>query len=240
MAERRPAEPNVRDVLERWRDLVPRPRGNRAFTDHDAVADLIASHLDSYAYEHLSKTDRAWWEEAWNADEEAGAFSRLFGPEWILEMMDGFLGWFLIRKVAASHEDLVAYPVLCRDLVEWLVTEELVAPELAADARARADRAAEELPLTDELADLLYRGSDELELTEFTEIRDWVDQRAAIVRTEPGALWFRSDDGEEVGPVRVPEGAVEIARIGWSLSAASFGRSPEGWHILEMGNVYPN
>ncbi len=240
MAERRPAEPSVRDVLERWRDLAPRPRGDRTFTDRDAVADLIASHLDSYAYEHLSKTDRAWWEEAWNADEEAGAFSRLFGPEWIVEMMDGFLGWFLIRKVSASRDDLVAYPVLCRDLVEWLVAEKLVAPKRAADARARATRAAEELPLAGELGDLLYRSSEELELTEFSDIRDWVDQRAEIVRTEPGALWFRSEDGEEIGAVRVPERAAEIARIGWSLSAASFGRSAEGWHVLEMGNVYPD
>lgn len=40
--------------------------------------------------------------------------------------------------------------------------------------------------------------------------------------------------------MRVPERAAEIARIGWALSAASFGRTAEGWHVLEMGNVYPD
>lgn len=136
MTERKPAEPSAHDALERWRALGPRTTGERTFSDRDAVAELIASHLDAYAYEHLSKRDRAWWERVWNADEEVGAFSRLFGPEWIVDMMDGFLGWFLIRKVAASREDMAAYPVLCEDLVRWLVDEGLVAPARAADARA--------------------------------------------------------------------------------------------------------
>lgn len=89
MVDRRPAEPSARDVLERWAGLGPPPGPDEPpFTDRDAVAELIADYLDSYAYERLSKADRAWSETRWNEDEEAGAFSRLFGPEWIVEGMD--------------------------------------------------------------------------------------------------------------------------------------------------------
>jgi hypothetical protein len=62
---------------------------------------------------------------------------------------------------------------------------------------------------------------------------------ATIDRIEPGALWFRGETGDVVGPVRVPERAAETAQIGWELSAAAFGRTQDGWYVLEMGNVYP-
>jgi hypothetical protein len=142
MDERRPADPSAREVLERWAALEPRDAGEaKQFSDRDAVAQLIADHLDSYAYERLSKPDRKWWEERWNDDEEAGAFSRLFGPEWIAEAMDEFLSWFLIRKVMTSKEECATYAVLCAELATWLGAEKLVRAADAEAAHARAVRA---------------------------------------------------------------------------------------------------
>ena len=118
MSTRQPAKPSARRVLERWRDLSPRREGDPPFTDRDAVTQLLIDNLDAYAYEHLPKTDRTWWERKWNEDEEAGAFSRLFGPEWIAETMDGFLGWFLIRKVVARPDEMGTYATLCVELLD--------------------------------------------------------------------------------------------------------------------------
>ena len=70
------------------------------------------------------------------------------------------------------------------------------------------------------------------------EFADWENELAEIERIEPGRLWFRSELGE-IGPVLVPERAAEVAKLGWAISALSFGRTDAGWHILDMGNVYP-
>jgi hypothetical protein len=243
MSDRRAADPSAWDVLERWRKLRSDPAGEDApltdRTKRDFVADLIASHLDSYAYERLSTVDREWWEERWNDDEEAGAFSRLFGPEWIVTCMDDFLGWFVIRKVASSPSDNGVYASLCAELIEWMAMEGLTRGDEASPALDRAHRATEELPLAGELGELLYLSSETFEDEGVEATIDWIDEMATITRVEPGALWLRGESGEEVGPVRVPERAAEIARLGWQVSAASFGQAPDGWHLLEMGNVYP-
>jgi hypothetical protein len=241
MSDRRPADPSAFDVLERWcAPTSPSSAKGRTFTERDSVAQLIADHLDSYAYERLSKRDRTWWEERWNADEEAGAFSRLFGPEWIVDSMDAFLGWFVIRKVMAPREELATYGPLCVDLLRWMESEGLASGSDVEAAIDRALRAGEELPLADELGELLYFSGKDLEPDAILETVDWEVEMGAIVRVEPGALWFRSETGEEVGPVRVPERGTDIARIGWKLSAAVFGRAAGGWYVLEMGNVYPS
>jgi hypothetical protein len=240
MEERRAAEPSAHDVLERWRSRAARPDSQeQSFTGRDAVAQLIASHLDSYAYDRLSKQDRTWWEERWNQDEDAGSFSRLFGPEWIVESMDDFFDWFVIRKVIAPRVELATYGPLCVDLLEWMGSEGLDSGSDVAGAIDRARRATEELPLADELGEFLDASGEELAPDAILEERDWENEMAAIVRIEPGALWFRSESGETVGPVRVPERAAQISTIGWKLSAARFGRAEDGWYVLEMGNVYP-
>src|SRR5437588_8492680 len=51
----------------------------------EEVCELLSSYLDGYAYESLSAAERTLWEREWEADEEAGAFTRLFGPEKIAE-----------------------------------------------------------------------------------------------------------------------------------------------------------
>lgn len=153
--------------------------------------------------------------------------------------MDEFLGWFVIRKVMAPREELATYGPLCVDLLRLLESQGLVSGSDIEEAIDRALRASEELPLADELGELLYQSGTHLEPDAILETRDWEVERGAIVRIEPGAVWFRSETGEEVGPVRVPERGTEIARIGWELSAAVFGRAPDGWYVLEMGNVYP-
>lgn len=33
--------------------------------------------------------------------------------------------------------------------------------------------------------------------------------------------------------------ASEEAEVGWKITALSFARTPIGWFIIEMGNVYP-
>src|SRR5436309_6358719 len=54
------------------------------------------------------------------------------------------------------------------------------------------------------------------------------------------SIWFETEEGEVIGPVRVPPEASELAEVGWGITAAHFVRSPDGWRLVEIGNVYPN
>jgi hypothetical protein len=62
----------------------------------------------------------------------------------------------------------------------------------------------------------------------------WLRDFLVIERVAPGRIWFE----EVVGPVKVPEVASRLARPGWTVNIV-LGRVGGRWHILEVGNVYP-
>lgn len=63
---------------------------------------------------------------------------------------------------------------------------------------------------------------------------DWVEDYVTITKVEPGKLWF----DEEVGPVRVPKKASDLAQVGWSMSA-TIAKVKGSWRIVQAGRVYP-
>lgn len=226
------ASPSVTEVLDGFLD---RPSA----TDEDeAVVDLLRSYLDGYGHLMLSGEEAQLFRVRHDEDEEAGAFCNLFGPGFILDGLSEFLGWFVIRKVAAGPELVSAFGPVIDRLVAWMVEEGIVPAEAADGATELATAATGNLPAADELSTLLYNSREELDEEAVLEYVDWEAEMAEISRIEPGRLWFRSELGE-IGPVIVPERATEIARLGWGVSAPGFGRTEAGWSLLEMGNVYP-
>ncbi len=229
----RPGSPRISDVLERF---LARPE---ATPDDEAVVDLLRSYLDGYGHQMLADEDAAFFHERYNEDEEASAFCNLFGPQYILEGLPEFLGWFVIRKVMAGPELTATFGPVAAELVRWLVEQGIVSAEAADGASELTREAAADLPAAEELGTLLYGSGTDVDHDAVLEYVDWESELAEISRIEPGKLWFRSELGE-IGPVIVPKRATEIARLGWGLSAASFGRTEAGWYVLEMGNVYPS
>lgn len=223
------AAPSINDVFERF----TAERG-----DEDGVIELYASYLDGYGHDLLSETERDFWQRRYDADEDAGSFCNLFGPDRILEGLEGFLGWFIIRKVLGPPATIAAAGPVCAELTRWLVEEGFLRPEAADGAIELATTATRDLPLAEELSPLLYQSGEGIDQETVLEFVDWETELAEVARIEPGRLWFRSELGE-VGPVVVPPRATEIVGPGWSFSALSFGRTEEGWYILEIGNVYP-
>jgi hypothetical protein len=228
----RPASPTISDVLERF---LAR---SETTPDDEAVVDLLRSYLDGYGHQMLAAEDAAFFQERGDQDEEAGAFCDLFGPEYILEGLHEFLGWFVIRKVMAGPELTATFGPVAAELVRWLVSQDIVSAEAADGASELTREAAADLPAAEELGTLLYDAGTDVDHDAVLEYVDWESELAEISRVEPGKLWFRSELGE-IGPVIVPPRASEIARLGWGLSAPGFGRTEAGWHVLEMGNVYP-
>lgn len=227
----KPADPSIAAVLDAYGE-------GRQDKDAALVTDLLAGYLDSYGHTMLGKAELAFWEERYNEDEEEGSFCNLFGPTYILEGLEEFLGWFVIRKVIMPQGDVARIGPATGALVEWLVERGYVSREAADGAGELSAAAARDLPDADRLGELLYWPDAALGPGDVEEHVDWENELAQISRVEPGELWFRSELGE-IGPVKVPQAATDLARVGWQVSALAFGRTKIGWFVTEIGNVYP-
>jgi hypothetical protein len=229
----KPAIASINEVLDRF---LAHAGG---IGEREAVVELYRSYLDGYGHELLTANERDLWQRQYDADEEEGSFCNLFGPDRMLEGLDGFLGWFVIRKVLGPPETVAAAGPVCADLTTWLVDEGYVDLRAADGFAELTTAAARDLPLAEELSGLLYTSGREVDDEAVIETANWENEVGEIWRIEPGRLWFQSELGE-IGPVIVPHRASEIAGLGWGVSALAFGRTEAGWRILEMGNVYPS
>ena len=138
-----PAEPNIRRVLEEFLEEQRARLAPRTLAKYESVLDLLRSHLDGYAHECLSAREAARFERSYNAEgEEHREFCELFGPEKIVENLDGFLGYFMIRKVLAGEDLLRAAGTVTKKLSKWLAAKNYASQEDAGEAaeRSAADR----------------------------------------------------------------------------------------------------
>lgn len=228
----KPTDPSIAVVLDTYRESRP--------DDVEAalVTDLLIGYLDSYGHTMLGKAELVFWGERYNADEEEGSFCNLFGPTYILEGLEEFLGWFVIRKVIMPQGGVARMGPAAGALVEWLVASGYVSREAADGDGELSAAAARDLPAADRLGEMLYWPGAALGPGDVEEHVDWETELAQISRVEPGELWFRSELGE-IGPVKVTQAASELARVGWQVSALAFGRTKIGWFVTQIGNVYP-
>lgn len=232
-----PAPPSdrIEDVLERY--LADRKSSLFAkdYRNFQSIIGFFKSSLNGYAYESLSELERKHWEKAFDAGEE-DAYCRRFGAEKIPGEVGAFVGYFMIRKVAAPKAVIASAGRVTGDLLDWLVEEGLVRPGDIVDAKERADSAGRNLPLAERLAGLLYEQAEKSRIdVHALADEDYIEDHLTIKKVEPGALWF--DDG--IGPVRVGSAASRIARPGWAVNIV-LGRKGGRWHLIEAGNVYPD
>lgn len=203
--------------------------------NYESVVSLLRSSLNGYAYQSLDGLEEKRWRKAFDAGDEE-AFTRLFGPEKIIENLGEFLGYFMVRKVMASQELLRAAGTVTTKLASWLHAQGYISEDERADAVERGGDAARELPRADRLGELLH---DEMAKTppfdhEDVPDEDWVEDFLAIERVEPGALWFEGG----IGPVRVSRKASDLAEVGWGVNVV-LARLRGEWRIVELGFVYP-
>ena len=202
----------------------------RTYTD---VVGLLRDCLNGYGYQSLDPDERRRWEHAFDSDEDA--FVHLFGPDKITENFGEFLGYFMIRKVAAGQELLRAAGTVTTKLATWLGERGYLDPAEVGDAAERGRAAARDLPRAEKLSQLLFEQAHaaSIDVDEIAD-EDYIEDYLAIEKVEPGALWFEGG----IGPVAVPKAASNIAQTGWSVNV-SLARSANTWHILEVGDVYP-
>jgi hypothetical protein len=207
----------------------------RTARTYEAVVDLLRACLNSYGHQYLSEAELAVFEAAYNAGDEQ-AFCHLFGAEKIVESVGEFLGYFMIRKVAASEALLRASGTVIAKLVAWLAERGAVSPEDAREAERKARTAARELPRAARLASVLFDAAEAgpAVRADALDEADYIEDDLTISRVEPGRLWFEDD----IGPVKVPKAASDLARPGWTISLA-LGRVRGQWRLVQVGNVHP-
>jgi hypothetical protein len=66
----------------------------KTLRSYEEVVSLLRSSLNGYAYESLDERERKQWETAFEDGDEQ-AFTKLFGPEKIVEHLGAFLGYFM-------------------------------------------------------------------------------------------------------------------------------------------------
>lgn len=240
----RPAEPNIRRVFEEFIEEQRTRLAPRTLARYEAVLDLLRSYLNGYAHECLSAPEAARFERSYNAEgEEHREFCDLFGPEKIVERLDNFLGYFMIRKVIAGEDFLRAAGTVTKKLSKWLEGKSYVSQEAAGEAIQTSAVAARDLPRADRAAQILREAASGLgvNLARLAE-SDYLEfDQFTIARVEPGRLWLEVRERgklRERGPIPAPEPATRCLRPGWSISC-SLVRVRKSWRLLEVGNVYP-
>jgi hypothetical protein len=232
-----PTPPTIDVVLDAFLSDQSERLSARTMRSYEDVVDLLRDSLNRYGPDSLDKRDLKAWKRAMDAGDDE-AFCHLFGPEYILDHVGEFLGYFMVRKVMAGESLLRSAGTVTKKLATWL-HEHGYAGEAERDrAVDRGSEAARNLPRAERLANLLYEQS--LATPPLDDRhggpRDTAggDLPLEIERVEPGRLFFAGG----VGPLRVSRQASDLARPGWEVSI-TLARLRGTWQVTEVGNVYP-
>lgn len=205
------------------------------FARYEDIVDLLRRCLNGYGYQSLTGAQQRAWQEAFDAGDEE-AFTRLCGPERIVENYGEFLGYFMVRKVAASKQQLKDAGTVTKRLARWLAEQGYVDAAAAELARERATDAGRELPRADELGHQLFLQAQRTRLPVHPDDipdEDWIEDHLPITRVEDGRLWFG-----DIGAVQVPTAASDLAEVGWHVTVV-LARLDGAWRLVQVGAVYP-
>ena len=236
--------PNIHGVFDEFLEAQRARLAPKTLARYEAVLDLLGSYLNGYAHESLSAPEAARFERSYNAKgREHREFCDLFGPEKIVESLDGFLGYFMIRKVIAGEDLLRAAGTVTKKLSKWLVEKGYISLETGGEATETSATTARDLPRAEHAARILRDASARLGTDAAAlDDKDYLEfEHFTITKVEPGRLWLAAwHDGtmRERGPIPAPEPATRWLRPGWTISC-SLGRIRKSWQLLDVANVYP-
>jgi len=217
---------------------------SKTYKKYEHVIDLLRHHLNGYAYEGLSKSESTLFDNYFNAEgKKHREFCQLFGPEKIIENMESFLTFFMIRKVMTSEELLRSAGVVMRKLSKWLVQNGYITEGTARDREKKCTIMIKDLISAKQAAQILLQSIDNLAFDfSYLNDEDYIEfDHHTIERIESGKLWinvFEDDNEKTIGPIPVPKRATELLQKGWDISCA-LGRIYGEWRIVEVANVYP-
>jgi len=229
------AAPSIDEVLAEFLAAQRERLAASTYARYEDIVDLLRHCLNGYGYQSLTGAEAQAWQEAFDAGDEE-AFTRVCGPERIVENYGEFLGYFMVRKVAASKQQLKDAGTVTKRLARWLADQGYVDADAGELARDRAADAGRELPRADELGHQLFLQAQRTRLPDHPDDipdEDWVEDHLPIAPLRDGRLWF-----DDIGPVEVPIAASDLAEVGWHVTIV-LARLAGGWRLVQVGAVYP-
>ena len=229
------AVPSIDEVLAGFLAAQRERLAASTYARYEDIVDLLCHCLNGYGYTSLTGAEAQAWQEAFDAGDDE-AFTRVCGPERIVENYGEFLGYFMVRKVAASKQTLKDAGTVTKRLARWLAEQGYVDTDDAEFARDRAADAGRELPRADELGHQLFLQAERTRLSVHRNDildEDWVESHLPVTRVEDGRLWFG-----DIGPVEVPTAASDVAEVGWRVTVV-LARLDGDWRLVQVGAVYP-
>src|SRR5688572_7583368 len=88
----------VDEALTRFLDEQQERLAPRTFRNYEDVVDLLRDCLNGYGPNILPKVDYDRWRRAYDTGDE-DAFCTEMSADHIVDMLDEFLGYFMVRKV---------------------------------------------------------------------------------------------------------------------------------------------
>lgn len=232
------SSPTINQVLDEFLVLQGTRLSDSSLGRYKDVLSYFRLCMDGYGHQWLSDEEGELFAREYDRDEEAGSFCNLFGPEKVLENLDEFVGWYLVRKTMASKSTLQATPTVLRKLVQWLGEEGYVTQD-AADGTEELLEDAGSLAKAEEFSSRLYDLMEADPIDSLIENQDWENELAVISRIDQGTIWLQNEETGYELALGVPDDVAGLAAPGWRISALNLGRTAKGWILLEMGNVYP-
>lgn len=239
-----PVVPTIAQLLDQFLQTQRGRLRPRTLKRYEEVLALLAHSLNGYAYQSLSESDASLLDQSSNETAKSSrTFCELFGAEHLVANLDGFLGYYLVRKVIAGQELLRASGTVTKRLFKWLAANGHIGAVDAEYAAESSGTASKELPRAERAARSLREYAEQLvvDVAALPESDYWEFDQFPISRVEPQQIWFEIfHDGtlRELGPVPAPESATRLLRPGWSVSC-SLGRVREAWRLLEVASIYP-
>ena len=232
-----PAERPIGTVLAEFlQDQRARLKGN-TLHKYEAVINLFQASLNNYAYQGLDDLEEALFDRFHDASGSAHReFCQIFGPDKISGNVGEFLNYFMIRKVICGKDLLRSSGTVMKKLGRWLSEKGYVSGDEARIVTDQGADAARNLPAADELCSALMDYADRM----MPRYEKSVEDHFTLEAVEAGQLHLSGlSVGEEI--VIAVSRAVSDAcrnREGWTIAGA-IGKTPKGWRLLEVWNVYP-
>jgi len=224
----------IDEALTRFLDEQQERLAPRAFRNYEDVVDLLRHCVNGYGPSILPKADYDRWRRAYGAGDE-DAFCTQMTADYIVDMLDEFLGCFMVRKVIAGQELLRASGTVAKKLVRWLQDQDVVDSAATDHHIQKAATAGRDLPKAERLASALY------ELSLATPLRDRGDAERWIEHDLPLTIHqgrIRRAVVRRHRPPPVPRKIGQLAQTGWMVTAV-LAYARERWWLVEVGNVYP-
>lgn len=229
------ADPCISRVLQDFLEEQAARLGKQTLGRYEMAIELLEACLNSYGHQHLDDAAKRALDSYLEMEEdEEASLCRFFGPEKIPDMVDEFLGYFMVRKVICGRDQLRTTGTALKRLAGWLADEGHIGPDEAEEMAAVAAQGSRDLPAADELSDLLYDYvnssppvTGEKEMEEFFE----------VVKVEPGKLHLQGG-AEGTVVIDVPRKISALCKRGWMFYLLLV-KTEKGWRIAKTGPVYP-